>query len=339
MKQEHIDYLVCPKTRSSLVLEDGAEEDQGRIKKGWLISDDGEHRYPIVNFIPRFVEKENYASNFGYQWDIHARTQYDRFTGCDASERRLFEETRWPRNLSGERIVEVGSGAGRFTEHLVSTGAFVVSFDYSNAVETNYKLNGKMNNLLVVQGDIYNPPVPDESFDRVLCVGVIQHTPFPKKAFLRLPALLRAGGNLVVDVYRRDKGIRGLAKKVLQTKYWVRPVTRRMKPSLLYRVCSYHIRLMWPFVKLVNRLPKIGPILVRTMLVADNGAGYQIPDSLRKEWALLDTFDWLSPMYDDPQTLETLQSWFSETLLVDCEVAYGYNGIEGRGTAPKKTSE
>ena len=39
-------------------------------------------------------------------------------------------------------ILEVGSGAGRFTEVLVTTGATVISCDLSSAVDANYRNNG-----------------------------------------------------------------------------------------------------------------------------------------------------------------------------------------------------
>ena len=49
--------------------------------------------------------------------------------------KKIFESSKWNRDLKGETILEVGSGSGRFTEHAVSTGAMVISLDYSIAVE------------------------------------------------------------------------------------------------------------------------------------------------------------------------------------------------------------
>lgn len=47
--------------------------------------------------------------------------------------------------------------------------------------------------------------------------------------------------------------------------------------------------------------------------------------------AVLDTFDRLSPAYDYPQTMKTLQGWFETFDFQNIEINYGYNGIEGRG--------
>ncbi len=97
------------------------------------------------------------------------------YTGSDLSERRFFAETKWDRNLAGEVILEVGSGSGRFTTPAASTGAMVVSLDYSYAVEANYAQNGHRENVLIVQGDIYRMPFRKESFDKLFCIGVLQH--------------------------------------------------------------------------------------------------------------------------------------------------------------------
>jgi hypothetical protein len=51
-----------------------------------------------------------------------------------------------------------------------------------------------------------------------------------------------------------------------------------------------------------------------------------------KEWACLDAFDMLSPVYDKPQTLRSFKQWHVESGLADVLVERGYNGLEGRGT-------
>ena len=39
-----------------------------------------------------------------------------------------------------------------------------------------------------------------------------------------------------------------------------------------------------------------------------------------KEWALLDTFDWLSPAYDNPQTKYNARSYMDQAKLEEIEV-------------------
>src|SRR4051812_2655611 len=98
--------------------------------------------FPIINGIPRVCDPENYSESFSFQWNRFVGTQIDSVrTGISQSERRLFSETGWrPDELDDLDILEVGSGAGRFTRVLLEhTSAQVWSVDYSTAVEANSK--------------------------------------------------------------------------------------------------------------------------------------------------------------------------------------------------------
>lgn len=302
------------------------------IMTGTLVSFPSKTEYPIVNGIPRFVAPDNHANSFGFQWNLHPQTQFDRNGFSTLSEKRFFEETQWPMDLSGEFILEVGCGSGRFTEHALSTGAMVCSLDYSNAVEANFRNNGNHNNLLLVQGDIYHLPFRRGFFHRVFCFGVLQHTPDVHRSFLRLPEMLGPGGCLAVDVYDKK-----WPTHWTRTKYWVRPFTSRMDPETLYRWVVKYIDFMWPLCGFIRKIPYVGHSINWRLLVADHSRNGVPPDVL-KEWAYLDTFDMLSPKFDQPQTLKTVMRWFSESGLVDWEVTYGYNGIEGRGKKPSPST-
>lgn len=141
MQLRHLPLLVCPRTLRPLTLLD-AEYVGERIKSGKLIEPETGQEYPILNFIPRFVAAENYANSFGFQWNLFKKTQPDFFSGHKLSSERFAKQTRWGDQLSGELLLEAGSGSGRFTTPALDTGATVVSFDYSNAVDANYELNG-----------------------------------------------------------------------------------------------------------------------------------------------------------------------------------------------------
>lgn len=288
-----------------------------------------ESEYPIVRNIPRFVPLDNYASNFGLEWTKHARTQYDTYSGSNESEKRFFEETRWSRYLCQQIILEVGSGSGRFTEQAASTGAMIVSVDYSCAVEANYASNGNMDNVLIVQGDLYNMPFRESFFDKLFCFGVLQHTPDVRRAFLTLPRYLKSGGDIVVDVYRKSNGIR----RFLSRGYCVRPITKRMNPNMLYKITSNYVKAMWPICGLINKLP-YGNKINRALLVADYRGRFNLEEEMLKEWAILDTFDMLSPAYDKPQTIETMKQWFEDAELRNIDLHHGYGGIECHATKP-----
>jgi len=327
MKESFVEHLACPFCEGDLIVAQVHAKRDERIAEGELACTKCKRTFPVHRFIPRFVPNDNYASNFGLEWSKHARTQYDSYTGLNISEKRFFEETKWGRDLKQEVILEVGSGSGRFTEQAASTGAFVVSMDYSFAVDANYQSNGAKDNVFIVQGDMFNMPFKKQHFDKLLCIGVIQHTPDPLKAFLALPAYLKKNGKLVVDVYKR-----GL-DDTLGVKYLLRVVTKKMKPEKLYRFVVAYVDFMWPMATAIRKIPKIGPSINWALGVADYSR-LGLKGELLKEWAYLDTYDMFSPRYDYPQSLSTVKKWFEEAGLKKIEVHYGYNGIEGRGTTP-----
>ena len=253
-------------------------------------------------------------------------THYDSYTGSKISERRFFDETGWSRKLHGELILEVGSGSGRFTEQAATTGAMIVSVDYSRAVEANYISNGQKQNVLIVQGDIYGLPVQTKLFDKVFCFGVLQHTPNPEKAFMALPPLLKPGGKLAIDVYRTKK----LWERTLETKNWLRPITTHVEPDVLYNLCKQYVEFM-PLTRFMARcFGGFGSMVNWRLLIADYTRVYDLQTKILKEWAILEAFDMLSPRYDFPQTFETVEKWFRRANLKNYEVRTGYNGIYGR---------
>ena len=327
MKEKHIKYLICTGCKGDLVICRVLKKNNDSIEEGSLQCSKCQKTYNIVKHIPRFVPLENYASNFGFEWTKHAKTQYDSYSGVKVSEERFFNETRWPRNLSGQTILEVGSGSGRFTEHAISTGAMVVSMDYSYAVDASYASNGGKDNVLIIQGDLYNMPFREDFFDKLFCLGVLQHTPNVEKAFMGLICYLKTGGSLVIDVYRKPEGIKGF----LLTKYWARMFTKKISPEILYRWCERYVTFMWPLATLIHKFP-YGKFLNFQLLILDYMGEFNLSEKMLKKWTILDTFDMLSAVYDKPQSTKAVKQWFAKAKMEDVDVRYGYNGIEGRGT-------
>lgn len=325
MHTAHAKLLACPKCHGDLQLAGDAEETVvvGTLRCPACVID-----YPIIGGIPRFVPRENYASGFGLEWTKHARTQYDSYSGIPASEDRFFEQTRWPRDMRGEVILEVGSGSGRFTEQAANTGATVVSLDYSYAVDANFNSNGARPNVLIVQADVFAMPFRPGTFDRLFCFGMLQHTPDPQRAFRALPSVLKTGGELCADIYKVT-----LFHTFLHPKYWVRPLTRTLNPDRLYASVVRWVDFMWPLAGLIRKLPKGHSINWRLLLVADYSARGLKGDVL-KEWAYLDTFDMLAPRYDRPATLPTFLSWGRTAGLLDVDGELSGHGVTLRGRAP-----
>lgn len=327
MKQDSIPRFRCPSCHSSVLRlsENGCNNTNGAIAEGALQCVSCQNVYPITGGIARFVPAENYAGSFGFQWNMHCRTQLDSHTGLDISRKRLFAVSGWPEQMQGQRILEAGSGAGRFTEVLLSTGADVYSFDYSVAVEANWKNNGSAPNLSLFQGDIFHIPFADRSFDKVLCLGVIQHTPDPERSFFSLASKVKPGGQLVIDVYAKS------IPSLLRWKYILRPVTKRMDKQRLYRYVEKAVDVLLP---LSIQLRRIGRGAGARLLPIVEYSSLGLSDELNRQWAILDTFDMYSPLFDHPQSLSTVRDWFSRAGFEQVDVRRGPNGVIGTGVCP-----
>ena len=101
-------------------------------------------------------------------------------------------------------LLEVGCGAGRFTEILLSTNAFVTSVDMSAAVEANQDNCPQGARHRLLQADVFRLPFAPQQYDVVFCLGVVQHTPIPSGRFEKLYEQVRPGGWLVIDHYTRS---------------------------------------------------------------------------------------------------------------------------------------
>jgi 2-polyprenyl-3-methyl-5-hydroxy-6-metoxy-1,4-benzoquinol methylase len=308
---------VDPVAGVPLVLE-GATLVTGHVKSARLVTMTRDTSYEVRDFIPRFSDSRNYARSFGLQWQIHAKAQLDSCTGATYSRDRFFHTTGWPEKMAGDRILEVGSGAGRFTEVILKTGARVYSFDLSDAVLANYANNAQHPDLCLFQGDLHQIPFPKHSFDRVICLGVLQHTPDVAKAFQSVAAMVRPNGRLAIDCYPR------VWKSMVHWKYLLRPLTKRMRPERLHAFVAWYVPKLIPVARALHRIAgaagrRLVPILDQT--------DKAVSQATQAEWAVLDTYDALSARYDQPQTDATLQRWFAECGLTGIEVRSGI----GRG--------
>lgn len=323
MKSSILRLLVCPECRGALSLIDANTDERGEVHTGTLRCAACDRSYPVLRGIPRFVDEENYTQSFAYQWTKFSKTQLDENLGIPLSAERFSKETRWPPVLSGDTILEAGSGMGRFTRCAAATGAEVFSFDYSAAIDANYDNNKHLPNVHFVQADIRKPPFRDSSFDRVFCFGVIQHTPDPQQAFRGLIALTKAGGSLVADVYRRTW------KTAFWGQYYLRVFTRRVPPEKLFPLVESYFNIVHRLTGWILPINEHASKVLSLMLgTADYRGMYSVPADIMREWCLLDTFDKLSPAFDYPQTERSVSRWFDGMDVQGFEVMPGYNGLE-----------
>ena len=132
--------------------------------------------------------------------------------------------------------------------------------------------------------------------------------------------LLKNNGKIAVDYYCKSW------KSFFLPKYWLRHFTKYLPKPLVLNILKYLIPIVYPIGWLIGKLP-YGYLFKRAIPVADPIYYYEreygktdISYKKRLEWSLLDTFDWLTPAYDNPQTEFTINEWMERANLKNIEV-------------------
>ena len=311
MNQTLLEALRCPSCTSELHLSAGTFDAQ----QGELRCLSCSTNFPIVNGIPRFVPASNYADNFGFQWNTFSKTQLDSFTGLPISHDRFYAQSKWDsKDMRGKKILDVGCGAGRFTEIALQSGATVYAIDFSSAVDACASNLNQHDNLNIVQADIFQLPFEQNYFDYVYCFGVLQHTPSVEKALAALPPYLKPNGQLAVDVYQLKWHSYFHPKRIL------RPITTRMPKDKLFNLVQIWSPKFLSLNETLRKIPLVGKYLPRFVPVADYTGVFAFDAKQIQEWAVLDTFDWLGPSFDRPITATKLKRLLSDLRLSSIEV-------------------
>ncbi len=264
------EVLACPRDRSTLWLD----ADAWRCREC-------EFSATIQNGVARFAG-ETYSASFGRQWNRYdvSRPEEDAAvfrvkTGVDPAE------------LRGLRVLDAGCGGGRYARLLAAHGALVLAVDLSTAVDKAQSLCAEYENVGILQADLLDLPLRDESFDFAFSIGVMHHSPDPRKAFAQVAAKVKRGGRLAVWLYRRNTPPQELLNRGL------RAVTTRLPARLLEGMSA--------------GLGVLGgvPLVNKTLNKAFNFSNH--PD-----WTLrvCDNFDWYAPQYQSHHTPEELKAWF-----------------------------
>ena len=313
--------LICPKHSRELEMLESA---------GKNVCSNG-CDYPIINYIARFVDDEDYAESFGLQWNDFSKTQLDSYTGLSISRDRLTRIAGGSLDcFTGKTVLEVGCGAGRFTEIMLEAGGIVTAVDISAAVEANFNNCSNYDNYFVIQADLRSLPFENEQFDLVVCIGVIQHTPDPEEAMIKLCENVRPGGKLLIDHYT-------YGYPVTLTRRLLRSYLLKTNKAFSMRFCKLTTKILWPFHRALwylRWLPLLGKLrkvfLLLSPVVDYHDAYPQLGPELLYQWAILDTHDTLTDYYKHLRSAEEIEAALLKCGMVVMEAKYAGNGVEVR---------
>jgi SAM-dependent methyltransferase len=278
METELLSLVRCPRCRSGLLtvaIEPGSA----------LLCRSCSAEVPIVDGIPRLAgELESYSASFGRQWN-----RYDVLRPEEDEATFLVKTGITPAELRDRLVLDAGCGGGRYARLVGSHGAKVIGVDLSSAVVRASRMCEGLPTVAILQADLLDLPLADGAFDLVYSIGVLHHTPNPRRAFAEIARKVKPGGRLAVWLYRRNT----LAQEWLNS--GLRSVTKRLPARVLEPVCAG-----------MGVLGSI-PILNRMLNKIANFSSH--PD-----WTLrvCDNFDWYAPRYQSHHTIDELKSWFQE---------------------------
>lgn len=235
------------------------------------------------------------VDSFAYEWDqIYEENDFERnnflhFVGPFINEKEI----------KNKKIIDIGCGSGRFTKWPALMGAKVVfGTDLGDSVEVAYRLTNKLENVCIVQSDIYHMPFKNQ-FDIAYSIGVIHHLPNPELGFLGLKEVLKKNGQINIWVYNRRNNNRAL--------YFYEPlrmITRNMPKWWLYKLCY----IPGAIVHVINQLT----ILLNRMGRPDWGK--KIPFFYYANFSfnmkLNDAFDVLATPKSNYYYVEEIGKWF-----------------------------
>jgi SAM-dependent methyltransferase len=98
-------------------------------------------------------------------------------------------------SLTGQRVLEVGCGTGRFSSRIIALGGELTVLDIGPSL-----VKGVSQRLCCrgVVGDACELPFPDESFDMVISSECIEHTTDPLGAIRQMCRVCRVGGAVCI---------------------------------------------------------------------------------------------------------------------------------------------
>lgn len=146
-------------------------------------------------------------------------------------------------------VLDIGCGTGRWTKYMAPKVSFVEAVDPSDSVyAADFFLQG-VKNVRLTQAGIDEIPFKDESFDFVMCIGVLHHLPNAFLSMKKCLEKLKPGGFFYVYLYYNLED-RGAGYKLI---YFFSDMLRRVLshlPSFLKKIsCDFlSIFIYIPFI-------------------------------------------------------------------------------------------
>jgi ubiquinone/menaquinone biosynthesis C-methylase UbiE len=248
-------------------------------------------------------QDDKYVANFGKQWRDHVDIQIDSKNGFTCSqdllENVIFSDLSY---FKGKSVLEIGCGAGRFSEHIVKHAKDLVLVDLSQAIFFNVAQSNQ--NCNRIKADFLKL-IPNKKFDIIICRGVLQHTPSPKDSIKKLYDFVKQDGEVVFDIYPPPK------VGFLSPKYFLwRPFFKNL---IKYENCEKflinNIKVLLKLKRIIRKIFFNSRFISDCFIpVYDYKGLLDLDEKQLEDWAVLDTLDGMYAQYEYPMSFKKVHA-------------------------------
>lgn len=174
------------------------------------------HRYAIENGIPCLFVPNEWDGKSDVTEKIKAFYEetpfpnYDEIddTGVliDKAEKGIFAKMLDRQTPFGMRVLEVGCGTGQLSNYLGIAQRTVFGVDmcqHSLRLANDFRTKNNLDHVGFYQMNLFRPIFKQESFDLVICNGVLHHTSDPYEGFRSIMKLVKKGGYILIGLYNK----------------------------------------------------------------------------------------------------------------------------------------
>ena len=204
--KNHTKIFVCPSCGGSLEAPSASEKIRCRSCK---------HEFGFDSGIPLLFAPNDWDGKKDVTESIKAfyeQTPFPNYEDVDSAsslrikaERGVFARLLDEQIPSGSDVLEFGCGTGQLSNYLGMTwGRKIFGADMclnSLKLAQDFKEKNQIDSVTFYQMNLFRPAFQPESFDYVICNGVLHHTSDPRGGYESLLRLVKKGGFIVIGLY------------------------------------------------------------------------------------------------------------------------------------------